>query len=84
MLQAPNRYESYLLNEVLYILVSQEAAKIFEVKVGGHKEKSTKLEPNAPRTGLTVTGFMLDQSTLISYHTEANGSIFFSAAVHIL
>ena len=34
-LQAPNRYESDLSNEVLYILVSQEVAKIFEVKVGG-------------------------------------------------
>ena len=33
--QSPNRYESDLSNEVLYILVSQEAAKIFEVKVGG-------------------------------------------------
>ena len=31
-LQAPNIYESDLSNEVLYILVSQEAAKIFEVQ----------------------------------------------------
>ena len=31
------RYESDLLNEVLYILVGQEAAKISEVKVGGKK-----------------------------------------------
>ena len=38
-----NRYESYLLNEVLYILVSQEAAKMFEVKVGGRKEKIADL-----------------------------------------
>ena len=34
-LQAPNRYESDLSNEVLYILVDQEAAKISKVKVGG-------------------------------------------------
>ena len=34
----PNRYESDLSNEVLYILVSPEVAKIFVVKVGGHKE----------------------------------------------
>ena len=33
--QAPNRYESDLLNEVLCILVGQEAAKISKVKVGG-------------------------------------------------
>ena len=31
----PNRYESDLFNEVLYVLVGQEAAKISEVKVGG-------------------------------------------------
>ena len=37
-LLASNRYESYLSNEILYILVSKEIAKIFEVKVGGHKE----------------------------------------------
>ena len=34
-LLAPNRYYSDLSNEVLYILVGQEAAKISEVKVGG-------------------------------------------------
>ena len=28
-----------------------------------------------------LTGFMLGQSTLISYHTEANGCIFFAAGV---
>ena len=33
-----NRLESDLLNEVLYILVGQEAAKISEVKVGGQKK----------------------------------------------
>ena len=27
------------------------------------------------------TGFMLGQSTLISYHTEVNGCIFFAAGV---
>ena len=32
---SPNRYESDLLNEVLYVLVGQEAEKISEVKVGG-------------------------------------------------
>ena len=29
-----------------------------------------------------LTGFMLGQSTLISYHTEANGCIFFAAGVN--
>ena len=29
-----------------------------------------------------LTGFMLGQSTLISYHTEANGYIFFAAGVY--
>ena len=29
-----------------------------------------------------LTGFMLGQSTPISYHTEANGCIFFAASVH--
>ena len=33
--QSPNRYESDLLNEVLYTLVDQEAAKVSEVnKIG--------------------------------------------------
>ena len=32
---SPNRYESDLLNEVMYVFVGQEAAKISEVKVGG-------------------------------------------------
>ena len=36
-LLAKNRYESDLSNEVLYILVGQETAKISEVKVGGRK-----------------------------------------------
>ena len=30
-----------------------------------------------------LTGFMLGQSTLISYHTEANGCIFFAAGVWV-
>ena len=30
-----------------------------------------------------LTGFMLGQSTLISYHTEANGCIFFSVGVQV-
>ena len=34
-LKCPNRYESDLTNEVLYILIGQEAAKKLEVKVGG-------------------------------------------------
>ena len=33
--QSPNRYESDLSNELLYALVGQQAAKIFEVKIGG-------------------------------------------------
>ena len=39
-LLAPNRHESDLSNEVLYILVGQEAAKISEVKVGGRKKSA--------------------------------------------
>ena len=35
---SPNRYESDLSNELLYILVGQETAKIFEVKVRGQTE----------------------------------------------
>ena len=31
-----------------------------------------------------LTGFMLGQSTLISYHTEANGCIFFAGGVFFL
>ena len=52
-LQAPNRYESDLSNEVLYILSSQDVAKIFEVKAGGRKENCQlgQLEPDAPRAG---------------------------------
>ena len=34
-LLVPNRYKSDLLNEVLYILVGQEAAEISNAKVGG-------------------------------------------------
>ena len=41
----PNRYESDLSNEVLYILVSQEAAKILEVKVRGRKENCQRGQP---------------------------------------
>ena len=33
--QSPNKYESDLSNEVLYVLVGQVAAKISKVKVGG-------------------------------------------------
>ena len=36
-LLAPNRYELDLSNEVLYIIVGQEGAKIIEIKVGGQK-----------------------------------------------
>ena len=55
-LQAQNRYESELSNEVLYILVGQEAAKMFEVKVGGQTENCTfgQLKPNVP--GASWTG----------------------------
>ena len=115
-----------LSNEVLYILVSQEVAKIFEVKVGGGKGNSQlgQLELDAPGAGRTgrffyrpptltfdifaaswltrlystsfersdsylklkavvwlLTGFLLRQSTLISYHTKANGCIFFALGV---
>ena len=52
-LLTPNRYESDLSNEAQYILVSQEDAKIFKVKVGGHKENCQlgQLEPDAPGAG---------------------------------
>ena len=43
-LLAPNRYESDFLNKVLYILVGQKAAKIFEVKIGGRKKGLVKTE----------------------------------------
>ena len=39
------RYESNLLNEVLYVLAGQEVAKIFEVKVGGRKENCQLGQP---------------------------------------
>ena len=35
---SPSRYDSDLSIEVLYALAGQEAAKTFEVKVGGQKE----------------------------------------------
>ena len=44
--QSPNRYESDLSNEVVYILVGQEATKISEVKFGGQKKL-----PNQPGPG---------------------------------
>ena len=40
------------------------------------------LEPEAVEQ--LLTGFMLGQSTPISYHTEANGCIFFAAGVGLL
>ena len=52
-----SRYESYLSNEVLYILVSQEVAKIFEVKVGGRKE-NCQLGPS--RTRFTLIHISLE------------------------
>ena len=53
MLLALNIYESDLSNEVLYILVSQEAVKIIEVKVGGCIENCQlgQLAPDAPGAG---------------------------------
>ena len=46
MLMAPNRYESGLSNEVLYVLVGQEAEKISEVKVD--KELPTQPDSRLP------------------------------------
>ena len=43
--QSPNRYESDLSNEVLYVLVGQEAAEISEVKVGGRKKSARSAGP---------------------------------------
>ena len=47
---SPNRYELDLSNEVLYVLVGQEAAKISEVKVGGRKKSARAAGPRAHRT----------------------------------
>ena len=50
---APNRYELDLSNEVVYILVGQEAAKYLRSKLEV-KEKiadSAQLEPYAPLVG---------------------------------
>ena len=44
---SPNRYELDLSNEVLYVLVGQEAAKISEVKVGGRKKSARAAGPRA-------------------------------------
>ena len=41
---APNKYESHLSNKLLYILVDQEAAKMFKVEVGGQPE-NCRLSP---------------------------------------
>ena len=41
--QSPNRYESYLSNEVLYIFVGGEAAKISELKVEGQKKSASSV-----------------------------------------
>ena len=43
--QSPNRYEYDLSNEVLYVFVGQEAAKISEFKVGGQKNLPDQLGP---------------------------------------
>ena len=43
--QSPNKYDSDLLNEILYILVDQEAAKLSEVKVGGQKKSARSAGP---------------------------------------
>ena len=45
--QSPYRYELDLLNEALYILIGQEAAKISEVKVGGRKKSARSAGPQA-------------------------------------
>ena len=49
-LLAPYRYKSDLSIEVLYILVSQEAAKISEVKVGGRKKSARAARPRTHRS----------------------------------
>ena len=48
---SPNRSESDLSNEVLYILVGQEAAKISEVKVGGQKKSARSRGPRTEVDG---------------------------------
>ena len=39
------------------------------------------MESEAQGCGMILTGFMLDQSTPVLYHTEANGCIFFVTGV---
>ena len=42
---APNRYESNVLNEILYINVGQNAATILEVKDEGEKRRGIHSVP---------------------------------------
>ena len=54
-LQAPNRYESDLSNEVLYALVGQKAAKISEVKVGGQKKSARSARPRVHQSRIWLS-----------------------------
>jgi len=52
---SPNRYESDLLNEILYIHVGQEATKISEVKVGGRKISARLRGPQARQSRICLS-----------------------------
>ena len=51
-LLSPNKYESDLSNEVLCILLGQQAAKISEVKDGSRKKLPTWPDSTLMRPGL--------------------------------
>ena len=75
-------------------MTSQNHVKRFEIK--SHQRRDICLYPaknggpktdsgggrHHPPTLLGLKGFMLGQSTPFSYHTEANGYIFFATGVH--
>ena len=42
------------------------------------------LEPEAQDCGMTFNRFYVGSNALISYHTEANGCIFFAAGVKLI
>ena len=64
---SPNRYESDLSNEVLYVLVGQEAEKISEVKVADLEKivLKIKLDSKTWVSGSSKTIFFFKPPTLI-------------------
>jgi len=69
---SPNRYEVDLLNEVQNIDFSQEAAKLFEVKVGGRKKYRplSLVQTDAPGFG-GVSRYFFPSPTLTSNNLAA-------------